>query len=473
MPLDEGTALLRGRYELGRRRSAAGDAEAWTAYDEDGVPYLARTWAYDGDEPDPFQRALWDAELRTLYKVGSSPGADDTLAVLKDAVSTATRSPSSWSCRRPATTVSRTRSRLGRSTAGSPPATPPSGATFGGRWPRRRWAGRAALPGCPAPRRRRGSPAVPARRACRVHPARRLRVVGPARPPAGRRPAGRLVLAPRAARWRHRRLAPRRRLVWLRHAVRAPDAQPRAYANNAPAERYARVLKAIETATTKLTEPERALLLRLIDPDPLERMTRPHDVQLAVRGIVALLAAPPTARADDRPFTLIVNPKNARLYDYLLERGLREHLGLDDGQPYDPRDTAHTDGLAVFLRRDLDGGSLYAVPRQETVLLVGRRTVIRLGKYADRGEAPTWQTAFCLGPAQLKHSEGGPARVRIPPVGSRSVDQGRPHGPRPRLGLRAVGCGATPHRTRRRPGARPRAVPPVHSRHASDRAATA
>lgn len=72
MPLDEGAALLRGRYELGKRRSAAGDAEAWAAYDEDGVQYLVRTWAYDGDEPDPVRRALWDAELRTLYNRGSA-----------------------------------------------------------------------------------------------------------------------------------------------------------------------------------------------------------------------------------------------------------------------------------------------------------------------------------------------------------------------------------------------------------------
>lgn len=73
MPLDEGAALLRGRYELGTRRSAAGDAEAWTAYDEDGVQYRARTWAYDGDEPDPgpgpVQQTLWDAELAVV--VGS------------------------------------------------------------------------------------------------------------------------------------------------------------------------------------------------------------------------------------------------------------------------------------------------------------------------------------------------------------------------------------------------------------------
>ncbi|MEV5721795.1 AAA domain-containing protein [Amycolatopsis mediterranei] len=185
-------------------------------------------------------------------------------------------------------------------------------------------------------------------------------------------------------------------------------------ANNAPTERYNRVLKAIETATTTLTEPERALLLRLIDPEPLDRMTRPHDIQLSIRGIVALLAAPPATRADDRPFTLIVDPKQAQLYDYLLERGLREYLGLDDGQPYNPRDVAHTDGLAAFLRRDLDGGSLYAVPKQEIVLLVGRRTVVRLRKYSHREEAPTWQVAFCVGAAQLTNSEGGSARVRLP-----------------------------------------------------------
>jgi hypothetical protein len=58
---------------------------SWQAFSDYGVRHLVKTWAYEGAEPDPVQRALWDAELRTLYKVGSSPGASETLVVLRDA----------------------------------------------------------------------------------------------------------------------------------------------------------------------------------------------------------------------------------------------------------------------------------------------------------------------------------------------------------------------------------------------------
>ncbi len=415
MSLDKGTALLRGRYELGTRRSAAGDAEAWTAYDEDGLQYLARTWAYDGDEPDPVQRALWDAELRTLYKVGSSPGADDTLAVLKDA-----------GLDRDAKSFVMVLQAAGYDSVAEALAARAEHAWLSSRDPadrRELWraagrvaAGLAVLHSQDVLHRDVGAGAL---LYLPDEPTESIRLGGfewSVR-------LGRPLDADPPVSWS----SPPERLGGDTAAWRPDDdwfgfgmlcarlvLNLERYASNAPAERYARVVKAIEAAKTTLTEPERALLLRLIDPDPLERMTRPHDVQLSVRGIVALLAAPPAARADDRPFTLIVDPKQAGLYDYLLERGLREHLGLDDGQPYDPRDVAHTDGLAVFLRRDLDGGSLYAVPKQDTVLLVGRRTVVRLRKYADRGEAPTWQIAFCIGPAQLTNSEGGSARVRLP-----------------------------------------------------------
>ena len=86
MVLVRGTTLLRDRYELvSAPRGASGDALLWNATGEYGEQFLVKTWAYEGDEPDRVQRALWDAELRTLYKVGSTPGADETLTVLRDA----------------------------------------------------------------------------------------------------------------------------------------------------------------------------------------------------------------------------------------------------------------------------------------------------------------------------------------------------------------------------------------------------
>jgi len=81
-----GLKLLRSRYHLVAGplvQDAA--AQAWVGVDEDDSKYLIKLWPFDGDRPDDLQRALWDSELRTLYRVGSSPGAEDTILVLRDA----------------------------------------------------------------------------------------------------------------------------------------------------------------------------------------------------------------------------------------------------------------------------------------------------------------------------------------------------------------------------------------------------
>src|SRR5712671_1944193 len=81
-----GLKLLRSRYQLVSGplvRDAT--AQAWLGVDSDDSKYLIKLWPFDGDRPDNLQRALWDAELRTLYRVGSSPGAEDTILVLRDA----------------------------------------------------------------------------------------------------------------------------------------------------------------------------------------------------------------------------------------------------------------------------------------------------------------------------------------------------------------------------------------------------
>src|SRR3712207_8763059 len=45
-------------------------------------------WTYtkaEGNKPGDYQRALWDLELRTMYRLGSSPGAEETMLVIRDA----------------------------------------------------------------------------------------------------------------------------------------------------------------------------------------------------------------------------------------------------------------------------------------------------------------------------------------------------------------------------------------------------
>ena len=80
-----GTLLLQNRYEItAGPHTGDGESQVWEAF-SDGYTYLLKTWTYEGEQPDRVQRALWDQELRTLYKVASSPRADDALVALKDA----------------------------------------------------------------------------------------------------------------------------------------------------------------------------------------------------------------------------------------------------------------------------------------------------------------------------------------------------------------------------------------------------
>ena len=84
--LTTGVRLLRSRYKLVTGPILDdGISQAWLGLNEEDSTFLIKVWPFDAERPDNLQRALWDAELRTLYRVGSSPGADDTMLVIRDA----------------------------------------------------------------------------------------------------------------------------------------------------------------------------------------------------------------------------------------------------------------------------------------------------------------------------------------------------------------------------------------------------
>ena len=94
--LTTGVRLLRSRYKLVTGPILDdGISQAWLGLNEEDSTFLIKVWPFDAERPDNLQRALWDAELRTLYRVGSSPGADGTMLVIRDAgVDTGSR----WFC---------------------------------------------------------------------------------------------------------------------------------------------------------------------------------------------------------------------------------------------------------------------------------------------------------------------------------------------------------------------------------------
>jgi len=80
-----GDRLLKGRYALSRLVSRRGHSELWLALDQDGGQTLLKAWPYQGEKPNDVVRALWDRELRNLFRLSSSPEAESRLLVLRDA----------------------------------------------------------------------------------------------------------------------------------------------------------------------------------------------------------------------------------------------------------------------------------------------------------------------------------------------------------------------------------------------------
>lgn len=60
-------------------------SESWIGLDSLDNEYLIKLWPFLADEANDVQRVLWDSELRTMYRVGSSPGAEKAVVVIREA----------------------------------------------------------------------------------------------------------------------------------------------------------------------------------------------------------------------------------------------------------------------------------------------------------------------------------------------------------------------------------------------------
>ncbi len=417
MPVDVGTRLLRGRYELAvGPRPGAGDAVSWEAFTDFGVRYLVKTWAYAGDEPDRVQRALWDAELRTLYKVASSPGASEALVVMRDAgldrnahcfamvleapgyvplsVALGRRPQYPWLSNVNATARRELWSALERVAAGLD--------LLHDRLVLHRDVSVDALFFSDE----EGSESL--RLGGFEWSVRLGRPLG-TDPPVGWSTPPERALQPSTA-WRPDD-------DWFGFGMLCARLllDVERFAPNLPIERHIRMLRAVTAAASKLTEGERDLITRLIAADPLERLARADDIKGRIREILRVLSTPAVARTEERPYTIVVDLRNSSFVDDLLGAGLREHLGLSGTQTFSPTDAVHTAGACIFIQRDFDEALLYAVPNQPYYLLVGQRLLLRVVQYTNpRDGLATWQMAFCRSRGELRSSEGGSGCVPMP-----------------------------------------------------------
>jgi hypothetical protein len=422
MPFASGQSILRPRFKLERGPiSSERVSEAWVTVNEYGEHFLAKLWPYEGDEPDELQRALWDSELRTLYRVGSSPGADDNILVIKDAG------------------LDRGNRCFAMILEGHPPAT--SGydtleSLFGQRshfgWLSNRdsearrelWLGLARVA---AGLRLLHDQFVLHRNVDtaniflepRIGP-RSFRLAGfewslRLGVPGNRRPPNGWSSPPEF--FQESSYVYRVETDWFAFGMLVARCllSLENYASNEPVARHARVLQEVRK-TSRISDLEKAFLLRLIAVDPGERLSRADDVRTTIHDVVAALQGADPAD-DERPLVIVINPTSSELLERLELVGYKP----DPSQPledFNPNNLVHVSNLAHFVQVDLVEAQLYAVADAEFVVLVGARLQFILLPYDDaasaQGPKRSWDLAFCAGPGELRWNEGGTARVDLP-----------------------------------------------------------
>lgn len=418
--INPGLKVLRSRYQLVSGpvvSDAAG--QAWLGVDEDDSKYLIKLWPFDGARPDDLQRALWDAELRTLYRVGSSPGADDTILVLRDAgvdrdarcfvmaleapgyeslaEALTHRSEVAWLSPRDVASRHALWTGLQRLASGIQLLheqyilhrdvraetvffNSQLGATslrLGGF----EWSVRLGTPATKAP------------------------------PPGWSSPPeffGAAVFGYRPE------------TDWYGFGMLAVRTllNVESYATNQAVERHRHVLTELERSGGKLSDLERALLVRLIATEPSERITRGYEILTAIQDILRALEHGGEPRADTRPLVVVINPgTNRSLVDRALELGFVSNPEKPQ-DAFNPNDVLHAANLTSFVQRDLARPQLYAVSSAGFYLLVGSSLILILTRfeYIERdtnSTVRTWDFAFCSGVGDLRWNEGGSACVDL------------------------------------------------------------
>lgn len=416
-----GTELLRSKYRLLSgpiTEDVVG--QAWVGVDEDDTQYLVKLWPFQGERPDDFGRALWDTELRTLYRVGSSPGAEDAILVLRnagvdlenhcfvmvleapgyenlasviphrgsnpwlDARDLQVRSALWASIWQLASGVRLLHEQhiihrnLGAEAIFFNPQLGPDSLRVGGF----EWSVRLGTPATSAPPPNWSSPPE---------------FFG--EETFGYRPE----------------------TDWFAFGMLAVrlllNVEP--FANDEPLVRHEQVLKRLRRSGGPLSDLERAFLLRLVAFNPQERITRGHEVIGTISSILKALDYGVSSQSDAGSLVVVFNPTTSQeLWEHALDLGFSPNPEKPH-EPFNPHDVIHEAHLTNFVQKDLAHAQLYAVPRAKYFLLVGARLSLRITQFehTDRrtnSVTRTWNLAFCQGIGELRWNEGGSACTNLP-----------------------------------------------------------
>jgi hypothetical protein len=391
--LARGARVLRDRYVLDSQLKGPKGVALWTARDEEERPFLIKAWPYEGDRPGDVQRALWDLELRNLFRIASSPGAERYLAVLHDAGVDRTLHHLIMVLRSPGLNslegVLQERANWSWLRDWQQPAVRAE-----------LWQGLRRI----------------ARGLWQLHDQQMLHraldaaavLVDPTQGPESLRLGGfdwtvRLgattalpapELAARDGVHEHSFESD-----WFLFGALAARLLLRAEPDpTVPAgERLSPLLQRIR-GETKVTDMERDLLVRMLTPKPQARLTHGEDVVTAIDHIVTGLESPARLKPDSYLALVVLVGPGQELTTAIGEQD--EAIGALDSERQ--RD---------FIEQDLKNARLILRRHaaRQSYVLVGQKLCYRISEhYVGSGKPPgRWDLAFCGQPAELTYSEGG------------------------------------------------------------------
>ena len=404
-----------GRYTKKEQFGVDGLTQILTAYDDDQMLYLVKLWPWIDETESMLLRALWDGELRNLYRLSSSPRAEDSLLTMKDAgVDEADhvyvmvlRGKDFHSY----TTLARAladRTRypwLQRKSFEDPHS----------RY--RLWQGIYRIAA--------GIELLHSQDIMHRNVCAETVYFDPPQGPESWRLGGfewslRLGSTPRGGTTPNWSVPPENKTEdgarytfegdWYAFGMLIARCfyAIEGYATFQPAELNRRVLTELDTTTGIISDLERTLLSRLITKESGDRLTFGHDVLKHIEEILRELSPEISHDVDSAPLVLVVSKKNENLIDMATRFGFVPDRN-DPIAEYNPDDDAHVASLRTFFRQSLEGSRLYAIPNQrDFVLDTNTGMTLRIKPHADwRAETDeSWDFAFAVGETYLGSRAG-------------------------------------------------------------------
>lgn len=431
MYAERGWHVLHNRYELttplmpevtGWMSSdgAVQPSEAWIGIHPEHGELLIKLWPYQTEAASDLQRALWDVELRTMYRVSSSPGSDESLLTIREAgldedhhcfVMVMHGADSGYDILQDSITHRRNHTWLSNTDLDTR---------------RRLWMGLKQvaegirlLHSQNVLHRNVGAENVFLREDMGPSSFRlggfewsvRLGELHLTQPPTG------WSSPPEFASGKSFGYHPE--TDWYGFGILAVrcllNVEPHRKYN--PKERHHHIIEEIESASSQsLSEHEKLILQRLIARERPDRLVRGYEIITSIDTLIESMRNVPID-SDKNILVLVYNPgTNLDLIEAAQEAGYVPDVTRSEDL-FNPNDILHVNRLSEFIRDDLTEALLYSI--DDEYMLVGKRLGYKTIKFRawDRStnqRRDSWDAAYCGSVRDLRWKEGRTAFQELP-----------------------------------------------------------